>query len=426
MAGYDQEAEELLDALAGAPSAWDAAMDSQDATLRRRALTDAKIQAMAPVARVEAPPTHPMDEQRVALAPRQPRERGFDFERAIAGLTGRGAGISALDQSRLATQRQASDEAIKAQQMQAASEDRRLKQTELRDSLDPGSELSRNSSAAFTAQMHGLARMLGDSPGARTLMQLAGYAKGANALQVKRLADVAEKLTKTHVDLKSAAAKQALAEEGMDLRRLGLEAAQINAQANREIARDRLEETKLKNKNDREDRLTKMAEKEAEEYGKDMAPLNEAEVLSAEAEELKKKANTGPWKNWFQEKIAKPTGLFVDQDLVKLESKQGEVNAALRKAEAGLSQTVSEVKSLLKTTPEQHMDDEEYIQKQQDRIRQLKLRKEEVKKKHPMTATKLLMSAPVDKVALAQEALADPNASEADKEAARRILNGGR
>jgi len=70
------------------------------------------------------------------------------------------------------------------------------------------------------------------------------------------------------------------------------------------------------------------------------------------------------------------------------------------------------------------MDDQEFETKVQGIRNQIAIKLKEANKKHPMTSSAKPQA--VDRIALAKEALSDPEASPEDKAAAQRILNGGR
>jgi len=422
---YDMDAEELLSAMAGAPTPYDAALDSQNATLRRRALTDAKIQAMAPqqsqpVAAPVQAPTQVVQAQQQA-APQQEQGGGFDFERAIAGLTGRSAGIANVDNARLAARRQAMgekdgaiDRRLKQQEFDDRQEDRALSRQQIRDALDPNSEMSQRAAKLYEMQVADMAEMIGDGPGSQLIKHYAGASKGASYKQIKDYADRLETSTKHRIDLTAAGQKRKDREE--DLR--WKETVHNDSMADRAASRaDRRAQNDIANA----DRDERQQDKRDAAYAKEAGPLSEAEILMDEASELKKKANTGKVANFVQEKIRKPLG-FPDKDLLALESKQGEVNASLRKAEAGLSQTTGETINLRKTTPETDMDDDEYDQKQKDRAAQIRLRQEIARQNHPR-ATGSKPSVDSGKADRARKAIASPNATPQQKANAPAYLN---
>jgi len=435
----DQDADELLSAMAGAPTEWDAAMDSQDATLRRRALTDAKIQAMAQQAQA-APPTQqaqPIAQQ--APQPSPPRERGFDFERAVAGLTGRGAGIAALDNSRLAAQRQQSDEAIRQQQMQSHQAEQALKQTELRDSVNPQSELSRVAVEEYARTNMARAAILKDQNPKLAAMfeQAAKSSAGKSRMQIMQAEKSNQQMMGELLKMIDFQAKRMQNQESNDIRREGIAASRANAAAMRAIAGDRLAETRNQNAIMNQDRADKRLEREAEAYGKDVAPLNETNELLDEAESVKRNVNTGKISNLVH-KGAKFIGVETDKpidiagvrvlnstkDYARLERSIGAVDNQITNLVSGKTITPNEGERLKRELAELDMDDQEFETKVQGIRNRIAIKLKEANKKHPMTSSAKPQA--VDRIALAKEALSDPEASPEDKAAAQRILNGGR
>ncbi len=326
---------------------------------------------------------------------RQPGGGGFDFERYAAGLYGP-QGIAALDNSRLAARRQAQgeidsglDREMKRGELADKQADRALKNKELRDSLDANSELSRATAESFRTQALGLAQMLGDGPGARLLAQLAGQSNGANALQVRRLADQVERLTKTQMDLSNANYKREKDLDEKKWKETVHNDAMANVKAAQGLTAASLAETRRQNNLKAQERSEIRAEKEAEAYGKDVAPLNEAEAELEEAKRLKgdpdkPKANTGVFAEGIH-RVRKFFGL-PSLDMLNLEAAQGTINSVVRKLNAGTSLSKGEKDALRQYLPELDMDDDEFSTKLDRMLKTVRGRKEQIDKKHPQTS----------------------------------------
>jgi hypothetical protein len=349
------------------------------------------------------PQPAPYEVPRIAERPDQSDEMPMDFRRGLLSFAGGDVGAydrrkAAWDNRDFTRQDQELDLETKRLGItgkRGEFEDKQAQRLQARALLDPNSPQSREAQQMFRADAERYAS-LGIGGIADQARQAAAGIEGKSAAQIAKLktsfdtyfgnlikaSEFGRKAEHDDVETQRKIEHDKLTAE---LRREGIEASKANAMAMRMLAGARFQETKEENKRRQDDRETNRSEKEAEAYGKDIAPLNEAEILAGQAEEMKKKANTGKVANFIQEKIRKPLG-FPDKELLDLEAQQGLVNAAIRKAEAGLSLTASERELLRQTTPEQDMDDEEYARKQKGRLDQIRIKKEEIKKKHPKSS----------------------------------------
>lgn len=352
----------------------------------------------------------------------------FDWQRALAAFGGGPQAASALDQNRLAKRKYDEESPLRQTDLQDRLNDRKSKRKAMYDSLDPQSDTSKSAASDFDSFLSGAAEDLQEQfPSvSKSLLSQVGSANGKSAAQIQRTQSQLEarlgrimKLSETNYKRQSSEDerkwKRNEADENQDLRRMGIESSNANASAMRRLANARFTEQ-------RDERQRSRDEKEAESYGKDIAPLNEALATLEEAQDLKKNTNTGVVSSFVNE-IRKKLGV-PDSNMVKLEAAQGTLNAVVRKLQAGTALSPAERQLLRETTPDVNMDDLEYELKQQRMKSTLDKKIGQMKAKHPMTTSvKNTASTDNGKSDRARAAIASSNATPEQKRNAQAYLD---
>jgi hypothetical protein len=238
----------------------------------------------------------------------------FDLERAIAGLTGRQGGISALDASRLARKKAKLDEEASAFELGEAKavapfkrtqadlqtqgmaddlEGKRLKLDTQRAEFDPSSEYSKTMKRSLAAQFRSFANALQQRGAPETGM----FAKAADDIEQNQHLGAAQVLEAVKPLAEAAGfnlkALHDQATESMSRAQLGLSQAQLGETR-------RMHDAQISNMEEDNKRTFDMTVKKPQE--KLNREINEIEVGLGEMKELaekKEKVNTGPVVSFF-------------------------------------------------------------------------------------------------------------------------------
>lgn len=197
-----------------------------------------------------------------------PQDDGFDIRRLMHTL----GGGTALDYDKFKAQERESslNNDMRRQQialgnldLQDRQEERHLKAQELRDSINPQSQLSQSTAAEMARLNNARAQMLADkNPNlAKMFATAAQGAAGRSRLDLMRTGSHLDTLWNNFTGMMNADAKNALASEGMNLRREGVQAQKDNAQATRQLGYARLGEDTRHNQTTEEIARNKVDEK---------------------------------------------------------------------------------------------------------------------------------------------------------------------
>lgn len=415
----DEEAQQaILDAIAGDNGGQPVEMPAQEiqgapSDPMDRLLALADMQSVKPVADITVPrPGMTLDESPVTVQQRQEsQEPGFDWAR---GFWAAGGGdLASFDAGR--EKRQA------AKNAQVADF---AKRQELKLAMDPQSDFSRARQGEYASTMQSYAQMLADAGNVTLAERFAEKAKMAptmSALQIDRDNAATEKLMGNSINIMKAKAQADLAKQNMGIRERQAAATERLAGANFALRREEFNARQEDKERMRAEQEAKDAEAEQAKLGKDLAPLNESKALLNQAKDQKKKVNTGIVSNFIQTKILAPLGIK-DADFTSLEATMGTLNNAIMKANSGGTITDNEAMRLRQQLADLSQDDPEFDIKLNQMMNTIALKISEVQASHPR-ATKARAGSSADpRIELAKKALADPNASPAHKEAAKRIL----
>lgn len=308
-----------------------------------------------------AEPESRMDNSTSARVAPEPAKKsgGLNLARALYAFGG--GDINAYDRNRreareapLKLKMQQQELADKRQATLGAQQERTLKSQELRDSIDPKSELSKSSATQF-AQLNAARADLLQKYNPRLAQAFADAAfdaAGRSRIDIVRSGEQLDKLWKNFEGLMSNEAKQALAGQNLDLRRMQVEGTLANAAATRDLARAAFADKV-------QDREQSQNDKAVADYGKAVGPLRETEALLNEAKHVKKGVNTGKFANFMQTKILAPLGLK-GENFTTLEAIQGTVNNAITKLQSGGNVTSGEAERLRQQLAMLDQDDREF------------------------------------------------------------------
>lgn len=265
---------------------------------------------VVPQAQPQPPPAAPRAQA--------PQEQGFNFERAVAGLTGGASGIAAYDKARqeraeAPLRRKNQEEQLELTRMQREATvgdikdkqaDRVLKSQELRDAMDPNSELSKASAAEYAALNNARADMLAESNPklADHFRQAAGRAAKQSRMQIGNTEKANSEIMGNFLKMLDMKAKQSLAEQGNDLRARGVKAQEMMAyntigdrREDNQLQRDRLDFDRNKAEQAAKGRTLKAQIKSIDKKAvEELQGIDTVEGMFGEAEKAMPDAYTGP------------------------------------------------------------------------------------------------------------------------------------
>lgn len=327
-------------------------------------------------------------------------DQGFDVRGAMLGLAGGPQAVLAYQRQKAEEQRYANEapDRLIGRQLQRANlqdqmDERQLKRKQLADAIDPNSEASRAAGADLDEYLASSADMFEkyNPQIAATLRAQIGKSAGRHKMDTdRRKSAIAERL-KTFQDLLAYDDKQRTAaddrawkrkeaDENQEIRREGIAAHRQSADAMAALAGARFADSK-------EERQRVRDEKEAEAYGKDMAPLEENEQTMQDVKAGKPNVNTGAIASRLQ-KARKLIGL-TDNDWDTLEGRLAAVNNQIIKLQAGGNVTNGEAERMRQQMPSMDMDDSEFNAKLGTVMEQIARKKTQVKAKHPQTSSRV-------------------------------------
>lgn len=382
----------------------------------------------------------------------------FDFERAVAGLTGGYGAISSLDQARLARKRadeearqaraleerakaeesrRAADEVRKGQDWTFESEERRhaapfkrqlleldvkgksddvegkrLTLDTKRAEFDPESEYSKTVRGGVGAQLRAMATTLQQ----RGAPEAQLYAKAAEKVERNTQLGAAQIMD---------AVKPLLDAGGFNLKALHDQAIESNAKA--QLAQGwagqaesrRMHDAQISNMEEDNKRNYDITVKRPQEKLNDeIGALEVAKGKMGELAETKKNVNTGPVMNFFLNTLGIGTvDELVSQDRKKLESLQARVFNKETKQLAGVSVSPAEWERIAPMIPQSSDDDETYATKLEAAMQEADLILAEKRKQYQRGPS----GKPVDTSITAQEqsAKAKPTMTAEDRDALR-------
>lgn len=260
---------------------------------------------------VTAVPRQPLPMPTQSIAPPTQDKGGFNWQRAIAGFTGGQGGIESFDRSQIARENAPLQRATQQMQQQLAAgelhdkqADRALKSQELRDAMDPNSDLSKASSAEYAALNNARADLLAESNPklAEHFRQAAQRASTMSRLQIGNTEKANSEIMGNFMKMIDMQARQALASQGNELRERGVNAQEMMAyntigdrREDNQLQRDRLDFDRNKAEQAAKGRTLKAQIKSIDKKAVDeLQGIDTVEGMFGEAEKAMPDAYTGP------------------------------------------------------------------------------------------------------------------------------------